>query len=165
MAAGDSSLATDGVVLFVAIQRALNAGAATLEKTKQVTANEISMDADHPWQRVAGNTAPLSTEYPAHSGVYTTGDQMYAVNRAAAEDQSTVLSDAQVTELFHGLDFARVDQAAGGVGSLAHEIWRMFLVTMMVAMAVEAGLCLPKIRSASPAHPTTATRTTTKSAA
>jgi hypothetical protein len=146
VAAGDSSLASDGVVLFVAIQRALSDGADVLEKTHQVTAGQLSMAPERPWQHLAGDAAALSTEYPAHSGVYTAGEQMYAVNRAAAEDQAPVLSDARVTELFRGLDFVRVDQAAGGIESLAHEVWRMFLVTMMVAMAVEAGLCLPKRR-------------------
>lgn len=151
VAPADSSLASDGVVLFVAIQRALSAGAAILEKTHQVTAGEISSDPDHAWQRLSGDTAALSTEYPAHSGVYTVGEQMYAVNRAAAEDQAAVLSDARIAELFQGLDFVRVDQTAGGVGSLAHEVWRMFLVAMMLAMVVEAGLCLPKRRPAATA--------------
>jgi hypothetical protein len=148
-ATADSSLAADGVVLFVAVQRALSAGSAILEKTHQTTAGEISIDADHPWQRLSGDTTALSTEYPFHSGVYTAGEQIYAVNRSTAEDQPHVLSDAQISELFQRLDFVRVDQAAGGVESLAHEVWRMFLVTMMIAMAVEAGLCLPKRRPAS----------------
>ena len=32
----------------------------------------------------------------------------------------------------------------GSISSLIQEIWRLFLVAMMVAMVVEAGLCLPK---------------------
>ena len=73
-----------------------------------------------------------------------------------AEDQSLILSDAKVNELFHGLDFVRVDDRAGAGNSLMNEVWRMFLVAMMAAMIVEAALCLPKLRRATPALSTTA---------
>ena len=45
-----------------------------------------------------------------------------------------MLVDTRVAELFRGLDFARVDDRAGNLASLIQEIWRMFLVAMMVAM-------------------------------
>ena len=66
------------------------------------------------------------------------------MSRAAAEDLAPVLADDRVAGLFRGLDFARVDDQAGNISSLIQEIWRLFLVAMMVAMVVEAGLCLPR---------------------
>ena len=69
-----------------------------------------------------------------------------AVNRAALEDRATVLADTRVAGLFRDLDFARVDDRAGSVKSLVQEIWRLFLVGMIVAMVCEAVLCLPKLR-------------------
>ncbi len=57
-----------------------------------------------------------------------------------------MLPDPRVAELFRGLDFARVDDRAGSIRSLIQEIWRLFLAAMIVAMVVEAGLCLPKLR-------------------
>ena len=66
-------------------------------------------------------------------------------NRAAAEDQARVLPEERVSELFRGLDFARVDDRAGNLAALIQEVWRLFLVTMLVALVVEAGLCLPKL--------------------
>jgi hypothetical protein len=59
-----------------------------------------------------------------------------------------VVADAKVAELFRGLDFARVDDRAGSIASLIQEIWRLFLVSMMVAMLAEAALCLPKVARA-----------------
>ena len=47
--------------------------------------------------------------------------------------------------LFKGLDYARVDDQAGSIGSLIQEIWRLFLVAMMVAMVAERRVCLPKL--------------------
>jgi len=141
----DASLGIDGVTLYVAIQRALAAGAAELVQARQLAAG-----ADFPpatadgWQRVAGSTEVLSTEYPFQAGVYSADQQMLAVNRAEAEDRPTLLSDARVAGLFRGLDFDRVDDQAGNVQSLAREIWRVCLATMVVALIAEAGLCLPK---------------------
>ena len=69
------------------------------------------------------------------------------MNRAAAEDSAPVLADRRVAELFRGLDFARVDDDAGSMGALVREVWRLFLVAMLAALLLEAGLCLPKVRS------------------
>jgi hypothetical protein len=72
---------------------------------------------------------------------------LLAVNRPVAEDDAKVLSDERVAELFNGLNYARVDDEAGNVGSLVQEIWRAFLGTMLVALVLEAALCLPKATS------------------
>ena len=93
---------------------------------------------------LAGAERRLSTEYAFHRGVYQAGDRLLAVNRAAAEDWRRCWPTPAWPGCFKGLDFARVDDRAGSSGSLIQEIWRLFLVAMMVAMVVEAGLCLPK---------------------
>ncbi len=73
------------------------------------------------------------------------GEKLLAVNRAASEASAPVLADRRVADLFKGLDYARVDDKAGSIGSLIQEIWRLFLVAMMVAMVAEAALCLPRL--------------------
>jgi Aerotolerance regulator N-terminal len=144
-AAGDSSLATDGVVLYVLVQRALASGASVLGSTRQLVAGEPPRDDPTAWKRVAGAEEALSTEYAFHRGIYQADDRLFAVNRSAAEESAPVLGDSRVAALFRGLDFARVDDQAGSLGSLIQEIWRMFLIAMMVAMVGEAALCLPKV--------------------
>lgn len=143
-AVADSSLATNGVVLYVMVQRALASGAAALGNTRQIVAGEPPPDDYTKWKRVAGGEGGTSADYPLHGGVYASGERLFAVNRAAAEDVAPVVADARVAALFRGLDFARVDDKAGNSASLVQEIWRMFLVAMTVALVVEAGLCLPK---------------------
>jgi hypothetical protein len=143
-AGGDSSLATGGVVLYVLVQRAMAAGASSLENTRQMIAGEPSGDDSSRWKRLAGAGDAISTEYAFHQGVYQSGGRLLAVNRPIAEDAAAVLADARVAGLFKGLDYARVDDRAGNLGSLIQEIWRLFLIGMMVAMVVEAGLCLPR---------------------
>jgi hypothetical protein len=143
-APGDSSLATNGVVLYVLVQRALAGGAAALGNVRQLTAGEDHDSDSGTWQQVAGSEQALSTEYPFHRGIYTAGDRLLAVNRPVAEDQAAVLEDGRVAGLFRGLDFIRVDHQAGQLGTLIQEIWKPFLVSMIVALLVEAGLCFPR---------------------
>jgi hypothetical protein len=147
-AVGDSSLATGGVVLYVLVQRALAEGAKLLGNTRELTAGDAAGENTVAWRRLAGAEESLSTDYPLHKGIYQAGDRLLSVSRAAAEDQAPVLTDDRVAGLFRGLDFARVDDQAGNISSLIQEIWRLFLLAMMVAMVVEAGLCLPRPRPA-----------------
>jgi hypothetical protein len=141
----DSSLATSGVVLYAFVQRALAAGAEVLGKARQLDAGQPSGEDALSWTRLAGGAEGISTEYAVHRGVYSTSDRLLAINRPLAEDNARVLTDARVSELFRGLNFVRVDDQVGNVNSLVQEIWRLFLVTMLTALLLEAALCLPKL--------------------
>jgi hypothetical protein len=140
----DSSLASDGVVFYVLVQRALTSGATALGSTQQLTAGPLGRRDATSWRRVAGGDDALSTDFSFHRGVYQAGDRLLAVNRAPGEAPAPILAGRRVDALFQGLDFARVDDRAGSTGSLIQEIWRLFLVSMMGAMIVEAALCLPR---------------------
>jgi hypothetical protein len=144
-AAGDSSLATSGVVFYVMVQRALQSGSAALGSTRQLAAGEGVRDDPLSWKRIAGGEEAISTDFVYHRGVYESNEKLLAVNRSAAEEKRAVLADGRVAELFRGLDFARVDDRAGNLASLIQEIWRLFLFAMMTAMVVEALLCMPKL--------------------
>jgi hypothetical protein len=141
---GDSSLAINGVVLYVFVQRALAAGASALGQTRQLVAGGGGAEQPATWHQLAGSPDAISTDYIHHAGVYQAGERLFAVNRSRAEDQAAVLTDNRVAELFKGLDFTRVDDKAGSLSGLIQEIWRSFLVGMMISLLVEAGLCLPR---------------------
>ncbi len=145
VAPGDSSLARDGVVLYVMIQRALAAGADSLGTAHQLTAGEVPLDQSRAWQPVAVGPDVPSDAYPLHAGIYEHEGKLLAVNRSLAEDQATFVPDARVAALFDRLEFDRVDDRIGSGASLLEEIWRVFLALMMAALLVEALLCLPKL--------------------
>ena len=144
-APSDSSLATGGVVLYAFVQRALSAGAVVLNKARQLDAGEPDGETPSTWTALVEGDQGLSTESLYHRGVYGSDDRLLAVNRPAVEDDARVLSDSRVGELFRGLNFARVDDQAGSVSSLIQEIWRIFLITMLISLIAEAVLCLPKV--------------------
>jgi hypothetical protein len=144
LSASDSNLASEGVVLYAAIQRALAAGSAALGSARQVVAGASGADAASAWQKLAGNQDGLSSEYAVQAGAYASGDTLIAVNRSEEEDRSGVLADARLASLFDGLDFARIEQVTSRERPLVEDIWRPFLIAMMVALFAEAWLCLPR---------------------
>lgn len=139
----DSSLGTDGIVLYVAIQRALAAGAAALQSTADQVAGSRLAERWSPI--VIGDQRPHS-EPGYHAGVFQDGEHLLTIRRATAEDQLQVVADDQLQGLFRGLDFTRIDDRAGNYASLIHEVWRLFLILMVLAMLGEAWLCLPQAR-------------------
>lgn len=141
----DSSLAMEGIVLYAFVQRALSAGAVVLSKARQLNAGDADGETPETWSPIVEGDQGLSTEALFHRGVYSSNDRLVAVNRPVSEDDSRVLGDARVLELFRGLNFVRVDDQAGSLSSLIQEIWRVFLISMLIALIAEALLCLPKI--------------------
>lgn len=146
----DSSLATDGVVLYVSIQRAAAIGSGALKGTRELTAGVAGADESEQWQRVASAEDRLSTEQNLNGGIYKVNESLLAVNRGPEEDSMTVVADETLAGLFQGLDFDRIETSAGKLGGLVQEVWRLFLITMMISMLVEAALCLPKTSTAAP---------------
>ncbi|MGI9472552.1 MAG: BatA domain-containing protein [Rubripirellula sp.] len=145
----DSTFATSGVVLYAMIQRAVASGAETLGNTRQLTAGAIPAQDAQNWTQVAGDSAALSNAYASIAGVYQDGDQWFALNRSEEEDVASIVPDERVNALFNDLDFDRVDDQAGSNVSLIQEVWRLFLILMLVALMLEAVLCIPKRVAAS----------------
>ncbi|HVX12881.1 MAG TPA: BatA and WFA domain-containing protein [Pirellulales bacterium] len=144
----DSNLGNEGVVLYVAIQRALAAGSAALGHARQLVAAGFTADGREEraakWQKLAGSDSALSSEYALQAGAYLDGDLLLAVNRPEEEDTAGMLVDEKVSQLFEGLDFTRIDQVASRDRSLVEELWRPCLIAMLIVLLAEAVLCLPR---------------------
>lgn len=165
----DSSLASDGVVLFAMLHRALDSGTRSLGNVREFIAGSVPRDlidertaktippalqtpssddpttlAKEPWRQLAGPPDALSSEYWLHAGVYKTSERLFAINRSEPEDLETIVPDGRVSALFAELDFSRVDDRVGSDRSLIQEVWRLFLLVMLAALLMEAMLCLPR---------------------
>ncbi len=138
-----STLAESGIVLFVAVQRAIERGQAALGNTTQRIAGESSESTDH-WRKLSGSADALSTEYGSQAGIYQSDERLFAINRAPSEDQRGQLEQVKVETLFAGLPFSRVDDQAGSLSGIVREVWRLFLIVMIVSLLLEAFLCLPR---------------------
>lgn len=143
----DSTLASEGVVLYALVQRAIDRGVAVLGKARQLDAGpaaEVLTAKGGEWTRLAGPADALSTEIGRHAGVFAGDDRLVAVNRPAEEDAGRIAADERIDGLFRDLTYSRLTGTAGSTDSLVQEIWRAFLIAMVLALIAEGLLCLPK---------------------
>jgi len=153
--AGESSLLRDGVTLYVMLHRALEMGANSLSRVRQLDAGtEEALDVAQ-WELLSEQPAgSLSTDRPFLAGVFRHEDRLVALNRPAAEDRGRPINEQQVDQLFEGLAFRVVAEELGSTSALASEIWRVFVLLMALALITEAVLCLPERKLVEPATAT-----------
>ena len=143
-----STLQRDAVAYYVLLQRALTNGSRALARATQRDAGPTALSDRRSWEVVApGSAGPTLSERGLHAGVYQHGDYWAAINRGQEEDGAQAVTAATVDGLFTGLSYRRIDDAVGATSSLASEIWRAFLIAMVLALLLEALLCLPETKS------------------
>jgi len=151
-AARDSSLASEGIVLSSLVQRAIDRGLESLSPARQFDAGAAAVAAlggtGAGWTRIAGSTEAPVDASGTQPAVYAREGRLVAVNRPAAEDAARSLPADRVDGLFQGLAFSRRDGRAGGADSLVQEIWRAFLIAMVLALIGEGLLCMPSRQAA-----------------
>lgn len=153
-AAGDSTLAAEGVVLYCLLQRAIDRGLAPLAAVRLVDAGAEAaalLSGGGAWRRLSPPIAGAVADPGWAAGVYAVGDRLVAVNRPAVEDAAVLVADDRIDEAFAGLSFARIEGRAGGTSRLVQEIWRGFLVAVILALIGEGLLCLPSRSRSTPA--------------
>jgi len=139
-----SNLVSNGVPFYIMIQRALALGAASLGNARQWTAaaalpeQDSFLALDPKYEQLLPSTRSLN------GGLWKSGDMLVAVNRPLEEDNVEIVSNENLNQVLTGLNFTVIDDQAGNVGALASEVWRMFLIVMIVALMAEAVLCVPQ---------------------
>jgi hypothetical protein len=142
-----SSLAKEGVVLFVIVQRAIDQGQSVNLSLKMRDAGIQSTATTSDWTKLAGADNIPSTEWSYQAGVYRHADSLFAVNRLVGEDQGNTVSRQRLEELFAELPLRHVTLQTGGLASIVNEIWRPLLFLVLLFLLLEAVLCLPKTAS------------------
>jgi hypothetical protein len=153
----DSSLASEGIVLYALLQRLIERGLEPLAGARQIDAGPAAAPllaesagaaAGPRWERLAGAADAMSTEAGQQAGVFASAGRLVAVNRPAAEDTAGIVAAERIDSLFRGLSFNRIAGTAGRTDSLVQEIWRAFLIAMLLALVAEGLLSLPRRRPA-----------------
>ncbi len=138
----------DADVLLPVVQRMIAKGdtrfgsafaAIAGSKKAQTTEGEIR-------SRLDTHAKSNSSNAPYEAGVWKLGDRLLATNRPKSEDQWQILTSNNLNSLFEGTSF-KLFEDKGQSDSLAREIWRAFLIAMLVFLITEAILCLqPKVK-------------------
>lgn len=148
----DSTLAGDGVVLYVTIQRLLDTGSKRVGTARNAVAGSEHRLVDATSAIAVGSESASSNEYAMHAGVYQSDDWLVALHRSIEEDETRVVDDTGLDRMFGALPWAKIG-AGKTATSLVQEIWRWFVVAMIVALLLEAALCLPRLHRKANALP------------
>ena len=146
---GYSTLASDGVVFYVMLQRALSIGAASLSGARQYdaganAAREIAGSKPLRLGHAFSDQSQTASPTPQlQAGVFALDNTLIALNRPVGEDSAKRLSTDRIERLFAGAKYHQIRVRAEGSSPLAREIWRVLLIVMMLALLAEAILCMP----------------------
>ncbi len=149
---------TSGVVLYVAVQRALESGLRGLKSVVDDIArararNENSLDGltsglrlppRDQWEPLLTTDRFLSNQIDNHAGIFRAGTKLVSVHRPVLEDDSKTVEMADWNRLFEGVPIKRLSEQTGSRNDLQSESWRTFMMILIVALIVEAVMSLPK---------------------
>ena len=140
-----SSFVTNGITFYVMIQRAVARGAAALGEARQYDCGLLQAGIAESWKPLDDDSARiLLSQRTINSGLYESEEAAFALNRPLEEDAVEVVSDGTLEQVLNGLNYTRIDDKAGSAMALASEVWRTFLVLMIVALMAEALLSVPE---------------------
>lgn len=143
-----STLSTNYVMFYIMIQRALAAGAGSLGIARQADAGAVGSTDLSKWKPADEVTDVIISQRPYQRGTWQNEERLMAINRPTVEDTSGVLSEEKLKEALGSMDYTIISDKVDDRSSLTDEIWRMFLIIMVIALLVEAVLCLPERRPA-----------------
>lgn len=133
----------DADVLLPIVQRLIAAGDARFGSAfAAVVGSQKSMAAEGEIRtRLDSHAKSSSSNAPYEAGVWKLGDRILATNRPPSEDQWQILTKAKLDNLLDGVGY-KFFEDQGDSDALAREVWRAFLIAMLVFLATEAVLCL-----------------------
>lgn len=143
----------DADVLLPAVQRLVTAGSDRFDAGYLTTvgARDARLFADETRTRLDdyGKADPANAANEA--GVYRLGTRLIAVNRPAIEDDPELLASERLDVLLEGTGHTLLEQAGqSGDRTLSRDVWRAFLLAMLLFLIGELLLCLPARTTESP---------------
>ena len=140
-----SNFVSNGITFYVMIQRAVARGAAALGEARQYDCGTLAANIADAWTPLDEiSTDVMLSQRTLNNGLYETPEASFALNRPLKEDGVEVLSDGTLEQVLNGLNYTRINDKAGSTMALASEVWRTFLILMIVALMAEALLCVPE---------------------
>ncbi len=151
-----SNFVSNGITFYVMIQRAVARGAAALGAARQYECGTVPEAVTEHWTPLEdASKQVLLSQRSINAGLYETPDASFALNRPLSEDAVELVSPETLEQVMSGLNYTRIDDQAGSAMALASEVWRTFLMLMIVALLAEALLSVPD-----PAPPAVEAKTT-----
>lgn len=138
----------DADVLLPAVQRMIAVGDARFGSAFSAVAgsHEALLSHGETRTRLDSHSSSNSANAPYEAGVWKLGDRVLATNRPLTEDQWQILTSNRLDTMLEGVPY-KLFEDQGKSDALTKEIWRAFLIAMLVFLITEAILCLqPKAK-------------------
>jgi len=144
----------DADVLLPVVQRLISVGDTRFGSAFAAIAGSKKALTTHGETRKRLDTHAKSTSSnaPYEAGVWQLGDRLVATNRPESEDQWQIIPPNNLNNILEGVPF-KLFEDKGQADTLTREIWRAFLIAMLVFMITEAILCLQKKPTSKPTNP------------
>jgi hypothetical protein len=135
----------DADVLLPAVQRMIALGDKRFGSAFAAVAGSKRAFTTHGEIRTRLDTHSTSTSSnaPYEAGVWKLGDRLLATNHPLSEDQWQFLTPKKLDQLLENIPY-KLFEDRGNSDSLTQEIWKAFLVAMLIFLIIEAVLCLQK---------------------
>lgn len=141
--ASDWSNLGDGQVLVPMLQRMLSDGGARLSKTVFSDCGNSGLETGNMEIRDLDATEQKNPRI--NSGVYKCGDRILVFNRPSSEDVQEYIGTAELDDILKGISFSTLHEKSGNDSSISTEIWKAFLILMLLFLVAEAFLCMPPL--------------------
>ncbi len=137
----------DGDVLLPTVQRIITEGANRFDASYLATVGSATAQPVLRETRSRiddyGTQDPSNSEYEA--GIFLLGERLLAINRPTQEDNPEILTRDQLDYALTGTQYTLLDQAGQSTDpSLSRDVWRAFLIAVLLFFISEAILCIPK---------------------
>ncbi|MFC5051702.1 BatA domain-containing protein [Rubritalea spongiae] len=93
----------------------------------------------------ATSSSPLNLAYQA--GVYQFNNRIVAINRPPAEDVDIFISADQLSSILTDTSYSLFEETTKNAAGFTQQLWRVFLVLMLLFLIAEALLCLSPQRN------------------
>lgn len=136
----DWSNLRDGIVLVPLIQRLFDAGAKRITQSGMLVCGEENLlrNAGYSFVPVEGGR-----DFKANAGIYKIDGRFVALNHPVAEDDFEITNEATIRSLFGSLPFTLFQEKSSDGSKFQSEVWRTFLICMILFLIIESILILP----------------------
>lgn len=137
----------DADALLPAIQRIISAGHDRFDASHITTlgSSDSRLLPGETRRRVDDYGSPDPANASHEAGVHLLGERLLAINRPPIEDSPEVVTRDLLDTMLEGTNHTLLDQAGqSGDPNLSRDVWRAFLIAMLLFLIAEALLCLPK---------------------
>lgn len=137
----------DADVLLPVIQRIITSGADRFDASYLTYAGSAESRTlpGEARTRLDNYGTPDPANAAFESGIYRLGSRLLAVNRPLPEDDPEILGRDQLDIALDGTGYTLLDQAGQATeADISRDLWRPFLIAVLLFLIAEAILCLPK---------------------